>query len=502
MLFWKFSKRIISYIESPRIPLFYCFLIFLSAVTLRNFLELFSDTAQISLTFYPAWHPLFFSVWLGLCISFLHYYALWLALFLALAIILSTLTKEDISKVLKTVFAFSIIVNITPVLDLLVSGGKGMNISYLYPKNLLEFLPVPKGLTPGMILTSGTGIGLSFIYGKVKTNSSLKGFISSLSFYLLLAAASMLPLLLNVRHPLPIIRFLSIVVFMESLIVFYRLKKSYFICLFKDIRWLRLLHFYSMLILGMILAGAPLPGILKQNAGAFLLILLSTSLCWLVAVIFNNIEDLGIDKITNPGRPLASAAIPKQDYLRIAGALSCLALVMALAVNFITFFFALLLIGNSLLYSLPPLRLKRVPIFSKFFISFNSLLAVMLGYIFSGRQLLAFPEIISWYFLVFITLSLNFIDLKDYAGDKEAGIRTLPVIFGPKKAKFIIGLFFLASYAALAGVFVDRRLLAPALAAGVTQFLLINRKSYREKPVLLTYLISVSGVFIYLIFLS
>lgn len=502
MIFWKLSKRIISYIEGPQAPLSYCLLIFFSAVTLRNFLEIFSDTAKISFSLYPLNHPLFFAASLSLCITFIHYYAFWLALFLALAIIFSCLTKENISKTLKVVFTFSIILNITPLFDLLVSGGKGMNISYIYPKNILEFLPVPKALTPGMILTSIAGIGLSFIYCRVKTNNNLKGMLGGISLYVLLLATSLLPLLLKARHPLPIIRFLFLLTFMETLFIFYRLKKSYFISLLKDIRWLRVLHFYSMFILGIILAGNPLINLLKQSLSEFLLTVFSTFLCWIIAIISNNIEDLHIDRITNANRPLTSGAIPRHDYYRIAAVFSCLAFAMALAVNFTTFFFALLLIGNSLLYSLPPLRLKRVPIFSKVFISFNSLLVVMLGYIFAGRELLDFPGIFNWYFLIFITLSLNFIDLKDYAGDKEAGVRTLPVIFGLRKAKLIIGLFFLVSYIAIGGVFIDQRLIMPALSVGAVQFLLINRENYREKAVLATHLISLAGLFLYLIFLT
>ena len=160
----------------------------------------------------------------------------------------------------------------------------------------------------------------------------------------------------------------------------------------------------------------------------------------------------------------------------------------------------LLLLGNSLLYSLPPLRLKRVFIFSKLFPALNSLAAVMLGYIFAGGALLQFPAPLVWYFLIFATLIFNFLDIKDCKADKQRGIATLPVILGLSTAKLAIAGVCLIGYCMVSFIFLDLRLLFPTFFLGVVQFFFITRKNYSEKPVLVVHLSSVILLVLYLAF--
>lgn len=495
---FKKARQVIAAVENPEIPFLYYILLFFSSVTLRNFLEIFSDQAKVAFKFLSPEQLLYLSVWQGLAISFLHYYVFWTALFITLGIIFFLLTKEDINKTLRAVLCFSFILNITPIFDLIITAGKGLDISYIYPESISELLPIPKGLTPGMRLTSIVGIILSFIYCRVKTNSFKKGLLGGFLLYLLLMIGSVLPFILNTFHPVPIIRTLLIIIFMELVLGFYLWNRAYFLALAKDVRWYRVLHYLSMLILGLLLTGEPILRVLSQNWDTFLLTFFTLFSFWIAAIMFNNIVDCDIDRISNPRRPLASLSIPQNDYRNIALSVVCLSGVFGLGVNFQTFFFGFLLMGISLLYSLPPLRFKRIPIFSKLFISFSSLIVVMLGYIFAAGELLEFPHILTWYFLIFVSLSMNFIDLKDYEGDKQAGILTLPVMFGLKRAKFIIGGFFVISYCLLSWVFLDLRLFIPGLVLGGLQFFLINKRRYQEKWILLTYLVSLLALFIYL----
>lgn len=486
----KKAKEIINHLENPQIPLLNYCLIFFSSITLRTFLEMFSDRAKLPLKFQPYTGFLYLPVWLSLGITLMHYYAFWIALFLAIAIVFFALTKEEIIKILKLVFCASIILNITPLFDLIISAGKGFNIRYVYPETLAGFLPVPNSLTSGMMLTSITGILSAFFYCWIKTHNFLKGLAGALGLYFTLMLTSILPFILKAHHPVPIIRVLLIGVCVELLAIFYLWRRDYFLAMLKDARLLRIIHFYLMLFLGVVLSGGKILWVLEKDLSAFLLLLISTTLCWISAVMFNNLEDFNIDKISNAARPLVLGTIPKEDYKRLGLFISALALGLGLGVNFQTFFFCLLMMGNSFIYSLPPLRFKRIPIFSKIFISLNSLLAVMLGFIFAGGELLNFPWVVSWYFLVFVTLAMNFIDLKDYEGDKAEGILTLPVMLGLKKAKLVIGAFFLLAYGMLCFVFLDLRLFLPAVLLGVVQFFLINKKTYEEKWVLILYLIS------------
>jgi len=214
--------------------------------------------------------------------------------------------------------------------------------------------------------------------------------------------------------------------------------------------------------------------------------------------MLNDAEDYEIDILTNKGRALVNNLFSKGQLVNFSLWLFLAAVIFALGVNVPTAFFTLVVIANSCLYSLPPLRLKRIPVFSKLFISSTSLVLVMLGYLFSEGEILQFPQVITWYFLIFVTLAMNLIDIKDYAGDKNAGIKTLPVIFGLKIAKIMTGGFILAAYCALGLALLDSRILLVAAILGILQFILITSRTFREKPVLLTHLAGMALLFLYL----
>jgi 4-hydroxybenzoate polyprenyltransferase len=129
---------------------------------------------------------------------------------------------------------------------------------------------------------------------------------------------------------------------------------------------------------------------------------------------------------------------------------------------------------------------------------------IMLGYFFlvGHFKILAAmrsPARLIVLFWVLFTAPVNFIDLKDYAGDKQAGIKTLPVIFGLAGSKKIIGVFFLIAYLSVYFMFRNVYLLAPLAGLGILQFFLINRKNYDERPVFIVYLFSIVALITYLI---
>jgi len=502
-------EKIIQAIENPQIPFLYYLLIFLAVVNLRNFLEIFSDQSMLPFKLFHYSNERFLSASLSIAISFLHYGIFWVALVLLWIIIFWFLTKEKIPLISRVILIFTGILIITPLFDLLISAGKGMDIQYIWPKNLKEFLPIPKGLTPGMQLTSWTSFILSFIYLKIKTKKTLFSLWGVFLLYLTLLIGAVLPFLIKTTcgwmgialervEPISIIRLLGIVIFIELIIVFYLNNRVYFISLLKDLRPSRTLHFLLMFVLGIFLFRQDGLKFILKNLDAFCLSLISIMLAWYLAIMLNNLEDKEIDQHTNPSRPTITGAIPQEIYKKIALGIFLASLGGAILVNFPTFFFILLGMGNSFFYSLPPLRLKRIPFFSKFFIAFNCLLLIILGGLFAQGELRQFPPVLMLYFLIFFTAVLNFIDLKDYSGDKIAKIKTLPVIWGEKKAKLIIGIFFLFSYLLIPFVLVEKKLILPALGLGIIQFYLINRKKYQEKWVLLVYLLSLLGLLIWL----
>jgi len=96
-------------------------------------------------------------------------------------------------------------------------------------------------------------------------------------------------------------------------------------------------------------------------------------------------------------------------------------------------------------------------------------------------------------------LAINFIDIKDYRGDKKSGIKTLPVIFGLRKSKLLIGSFFLMPAIVIPLMVHQFLWLIPALMFTGLEFILINRKNYQEKWVLSLYLTGFIVLLVYLI---
>ena len=122
----------------------------------------------------------------------------------------------------------------------------------------------------------------------------------------------------------------------------------------------------------------------------------------------------------------------------------------------------------------------------------------MLGYIFVTGSLLSFPLQLIPIFLIGFTLALSFIDIKDFASDKKAGVKTLPVLIGLKKSKTVIGLAFVATYVSFASIVVELWAISLLFCLGLTQLVLIKRKGYKEKPVLVLYLLSIIVLIFYL----
>ena len=495
------SRKVIFSLENSKAPFAYFVLSFFFAATVRNFLEIFSDNPQFSEAKF-----------------FLHYYLSYIALVMTSVLLIHLLTKTEIVKIAKVALPSFIVLSLAPLLDLLLSGGKGYDIAYLLPgvhHNLaLRFFTFfgdfpGLGVTPGMRIEIGLGLIGAFIYFYSKKISLVKSVVSTALVYLLIFSYIAIPFIIRALfEPLGLnpvfsnsllIRFYLVVIFLAGIVLTYLLSKKYFKAILEDIRLLRLLSYETMFFLG-VLIGLKyfLFEVDQTTIFSFILIPISIAFAWLFSVFVNNIEDYEIDKISNKERPLFNQEIDREIYKKIGWLFLGLSLIFALAVNFETLFLILLFIGNYFFYSARPLRLKRVPILSKLIIAFNALILLALGFLIITESIYKFPIGAAVIFLVSATAVANFIDLKDHEGDKKAGIKTLPVILGVNKAKLVIGLLFVLAY--LLVYFLIEKILgfksfSPPFffylfLLGLTQFYLINRKEYKEKYIFFVFLFS------------
>ncbi len=494
---------IIAQLEGLDVPYHYYIMTFLAAISLRNVMEIMVAQNVTRIFWYTA----------------LHYSLFYASLLLNIILLLHFMSGEKVGAVSKIVMAGFIVTATVPITDVLLQLVWRYDITYLYMvpektrsiwRNYLLFFGEHKGATPGMRVEIFTVMVCSAIYVYLKTHSKIRAALTALLIYslifwlygaiiyLILGAEKLFGLPFDTSFGMMIDVYLFLVLH-SLLLVFIMFRPAYAKALLRDFRTTRIVHYELMMLVGIAIGYPPAIGF-SQRLSTFMELYFAAAAIVFACVystITNNLADIGIDRISNPDRPSVTAAIPHRTYERIGHICLSLAVLYALAAGYQTLFLLACFIGNYFLYSMPPLRLKRVPVLSKFLIALNCLLMMLVGYAFVGRQIPLFPTATSTFVLVVFTACINFIDIKDYQGDKAEGIKTLPVLLGLPWSKRLIGLFLLTGYA-LVPYFLDMPdLYVPALTSGALIFFLVVRKKYTEWPVFTVYLASVIYFLIY-----
>ncbi|MBF0523252.1 MAG: UbiA family prenyltransferase [Candidatus Omnitrophica bacterium] len=497
-------KKFFDYIESEDIPLSYYFFTFLSVVMLRTFWE------HALLIREPSFG--------GLAEDLFHFTFFYASLAITLILVFYLLTKQKVGRLARLVMSSFIILNIVPIIDRLSGARDFFHVTYYFPQDhkdifyhfIAFFGPLEKyGATPGMRIEIALILIATAVYIFVRTRQLWRSILSAVLVYIVIFGYLATPFLINAGFGIIgmnaeidiflIIRFYLALIFVGGLAVLYLAEQNVFKELIKDARLPRLFHYVLLILLGVVMYRKFVMGFVSfgQNEIFRLFFLaVSVSFAWIFSVVTNNWADEDIDRISNPTRPMITGSIAKDLYRRIGWGILIAALVYALAVDAEAFNIMMVFIGNYFLYSMPPFRFKRVPVLSKAVIGFNSLLVFMLGFmVFNNSANIPLGIII--FFLVFVTASANFIDLKDYEGDLKVGIKTLPVIVGVPWAKRLIGGAFILTYIVAYDVFRLIGCFWICLAMGLAQCFFINRKNYDERPVLGMYIVSLIFIIIY-----
>jgi len=295
-----------------------------------------------------------------------------------------------------------------------------------------------------------------------------------------------------------------IIVFVLSFFWFLAYNKKKFIAILKNLRLASFLHNIAMLGLGLYVAIISKYGHSDVGLGIippnlhfrffdFILIAIaciSIFLYWLSGVGYDDSYDENVDKISNPNRPLPQGNISKEEFSVVNNILRGASFICAAAISYSFFIFILLRSVVAYFYFTPPFRFKRFPIIATFLMSLGALMTVLAGFsIVSENKILDFPGSIMIFIIVVFTFGLTIKDIKDYEGDKAGGIYTIPVIFGLKKGKIIIGI--LVSFISFLPIILfpqnSKALILSSICISIVGFLLINRKKYDPKPFIVIY---------------
>jgi 4-hydroxybenzoate polyprenyltransferase len=282
---------------------------------------------------------------------------------------------------------------------------------------------------------------------------------------------------------------LNIIYYLLVLIVasllLYLSHKEKFLALVRNIRPPQILYHWGLLGIGLALGYLSYPDKFNLNMFSILAVFdmaLAVALAWVASVIFNDIEDFHIDEISNQNRPLQQKVFSVNEYRRLGIAIFIFSLIGALTISPKFMFLLLLYQTIAWFYSVRPMRLKRIPFVGTFASAFASVIILFIGYnMFSGEDNI---EHLSWRIIFLIIIAFTFVlpikDFKDIEGDRKNEVWTIPVVFGEKKARWIVGASIFLSFIASVFVLNERKLFFPALIFGTLAFLLIS--SPKIKP--------------------
>lgn len=506
-------KKIIEKIENQPINIEKWFVVFFAIVATRLFIELFLNFKESQIDFAITnsfiWH------------DFVHIFLIFLFFNLVSFIIFKKTLKLSFSKFLNiSLFATLFLSIFPPVLDFLISQKHKMINFYEFYSwhdfivNFFTFMQKEPliGTTPGQRIGILFSLILIGFYSYLKTKKIKIVTFNIFIFYVLFYFISTLPsiitffvkgfkiqssdvaalffspssflnqetLSINISLHKKMIFCYLILILTTFFVIF--IKNKIFQALLKNIRLTQTFYHIGLFLIGLGLAVIFKKVILINNFFnilALILIVISIVFSWFSSVIINDYFDKKIDKLTNQNRPLIISIISDKNYLKISFVLFGISFFILNIINptltvWFLFYYAL-----TLIYNITPLRLKKFLGLATFTSALASLIIIIIGYlsIIPENSLKDFPNQIVYLILITFTICLPIKDFKDIIGDKESKIYTLPVVFGEKKGRFILGLNFFFSFLLSVYFLKEPRLFFTALIFGIFSFLVLNLKN-------------------------
>ena len=194
----------------------------------------------------------------------------------------------------------------------------------------------------------------------------------------------------------------------------------------------------------------------------------------------NQIYDLEIDRINKPKRPLPSQRLSLADAWTFTWLTYAIALALAWFVQpggrHECFFIVLIATAITVLYSAPPFRTKRLGIWANVTIAIpRGVLLKVAGWSAVKTVMAVEPWFIGGIFGLFLLGASTTKDFADMEGDARGGCRTLPIIYGVRRAAWMISPSFVVPFVMIAvgawtGILTGNPLLLHALSLVMTAY--------------------------------
>ncbi len=391
----------------------------------------------------------------ALVVYFIHYPAFYLSLFLIITMITTLIAKINIRKVTSVYsYGFGLILLI-PLIDWIIGGG----YTITYPLRIEPYLV--NSLNPFTSITEYGGspgqriifflICLSIaLYAIHKTKMIAKSIILFFISYFAIIMLGGLPTIIAWNRPEALFitggilysdtqKFASIflLLLIFAIAVYLLLvEKEKFKLVLISLRPERAAFYGGIGIFGLLLAlhqqtvtvQYKLPFIFDRIG--IIVLWLALALGFQGAAAINDFFDIASDSLTRSRNPL-TRNLNRNFYLCWTVIIVCFALGFSLLLNYTSFLIMVTLILLSVIYSVPPVRLKRIPIISSFVLAIATVLSMTYGFsLLTGNKALnQMPSSILVPTLIGITLGFCAKDIRDVKGDKASRVTTIPMFF-------------------------------------------------------------------------
>lgn len=399
----------------------------------------------------------------ALVVYFIHYPSFYLSLFLIAAIITALITHEQIQKITGA-FAYGYgIVLFVPLIDWIIGGG----YSITYPLRIGPYLIsslnpftsiIEYGGSPGQRIIFFVICLLIAFYAFLKTKKILISILLFVILYFTIILLGGLPTLIAGNRPENLYitggilysdtqKFASIFVLLlvfATIFYLYLVNKGSFKLLIPSIRPERAVFYSSVGVCGLLLS-LHQTSVSVQNRFPFIFDRIGIAILWLSlafgyqgAAAINDFFDEESDTLTRLRNPLVKG-INRNYYLAWTMIFTGFAIILSMLINYVCFLLMLSLIVLSILYSMPPVKLKRIPLISSFVLAVATVMSMAMGYsIVSGGNVFSqMPGSILKATLIAITLGFVAKDIEDITGDIKSNVLTLPIIFSTKNQQML-----------------------------------------------------------------
>ncbi|NTW69971.1 MAG: chlorophyll synthase ChlG [Chlorobiaceae bacterium] len=199
------------------------------------------------------------------------------------------------------------------------------------------------------------------------------------------------------------------------------------------------------------------------TGGKFILgMLLTGPLASGTCQMLNDYFDRDLDEINEPNRPIPGGAISLKNATILIAVWSVISVITGYLIHPLIGFYVVIGIVNAHLYSANPIKLKKRLWAGNTIVALSYLIIPWIAGEIAYNPSLTLSSlqpslIVAALFTLSSTGTMTINDFKSIEGDRQVGIRTLPVVFGEKKAALIaailinIGQLLAAIYMLLTG---------------------------------------------------